>query len=393
MLKIFDRELFLSLLGFAFFSPWSIAGAQICIGLAFLFLVLKIAINPKSFSFHKEIVMFPILIYLFTQFLAAVLAPNPSQALRAFSEEWVWIIYFITVFSITQREQIQKIYRALLISSLVVALYAIFQHFWGKDLYRHKILTQFEPHSFASIGFFGHHLTYGGYVMLILLLFLGLSGKLNVLSKFKVLSPVTSLIFGLALLFSYARSAIIGGVAGVLFWGMIKGRKMFWYLTAAVILLLGIISILEPQMPKRIKYAFSPNHPSNSVRMGLWQTSWNMIKDKPILGIGPGNFSKVFDKYKVAREYDTIAHPHNDYLNMWVNSGIIGLLGYLFLWFSFLRRFIKHFSISLPIITVLVGFFAAGLFQCYYTDQEVAMLLFFILGLGMAEIKLRHRDV
>lgn len=393
MPKILDRTLFLSLLGFAFFSPWSIAGSQVCVGLAFLFLVLKIVADPKSFNYNKEIIIFPVLIYLLTQFLAAVLAPNPSQTIRAFLEEWVWIIYFITVFSITQREQIQKIYSVLLVSSFVIAVYAIFQHFSGMDLYRHKTLPQFEPHSFASFGFFSHHLTYGGYVMVILLLFLDLSGKLKLTPRFKLLAPIAALIFGLGLVFSYARSALLGGVAGVLFWGMIKGRKFLLYVTAAVVLLLGIISILEPQMPKRIKYALSPNHPSNSVRMGLWQTSWNMIKDKPILGIGPGNFSKVFDKYKFPGEYDTIAHPHNDYLNMWVNSGIIGLLGYLFLWFSFARRFIKHFTISLPVITALVGFLVAGFFQCYYTDQEVAMLLFFILGLGMAEIKLRQSDV
>ncbi|OGC78397.1 MAG: hypothetical protein A2145_01730 [candidate division Zixibacteria bacterium RBG_16_40_9] len=390
MKKVLDQTLFGSLLGFAFFSPWSIAGAQICVGVAFLFLILRISTDTRSFNFSREIIILPIVIYLLTQLLAALLAPNPSQTLSAFKEEWIWIIYFIAAFSITSKEQIGKIYAVLLVSSVLVALYAVYQHFWGMDLYRNKVLPQFEPHNFAAMGFFGQHLTYGGYVMLILLFFLGWSGTLKLNFKFNLFYKVGLLILGLALIFSYARSAILGGVVGVLFWGMIKGKKLFLYLLAAVILLLGLVSILEPQLPKRIEYAFSPSHPSNSVRMGLWQTSWNMVKDKPIFGIGPGNFTKVFDQYKVPQEYDTIAHPHNDYLNVWVNSGIVGLLAYLFLWFSFLRRFAKNFSISIPVITVLVGFLVAGLFQCYYTDQEVAMLLFFILGLGMAEIKLKQ---
>ncbi len=392
MQKILDQAQFASLLGIAFFSPWSIAGAQICVGLVFLFLILKFSTYPKSFNFSKEIVILPVVVYLCTQFLAAVLAPNSSQTLKAFTEEWIWIIYFITVFSIKNPEQIRKIYTALLATSVLVAMYAIFQHFWGMDLYRHKVLPQFEPHNFAAMGFFGQHLTYGGYVMLILLLGLGLSGKFKMSFKLNLFYKVGLLLLGLALIFSYARSAILGAVVGVLFWGMIKGKKLFLYLLVVVILLLGLVSFLEPQLSKRIGYAFSPSHPSNSVRMGLWQTSWNMIKDKPIFGIGPGNFSKVFDRYKVPQEYDTIAHPHNDYLNVWVNSGIVGLLAYLFLWFSFLRRLAKKFTISIPIITVLVGFLAAGLFQCYYTDQEIGMLLFFILGLGMAEIRLNEND-
>src|SRR5574341_769984 len=392
MKKVLDQALFGSFLGFAFFSPWSIAGAQICVGLAFLFLVLKISTNPKSFNFSKEIVIIPVLVYLCTQLLAAILAPNPSQTLKAFTEEWIWIIYFITVFSITSPEQIRKIYAVLLATSVLVAGYAVYQHFWGMDWYRNKVLPQFEPHSFASMGFFGQHLTYGGYVMLILLLGLGWSGKFKMSLKLNLFYKVGLLVLGLALIFSYARSAILGSVVGILFWGMIKGKKLFLYLLGVVVVLLGLVSILEPQLPKRIGYAFSPSHPSNSVRMGLWQTSWNMIKDKPIFGIGPGNFSKDFDIYKVPREYDTIAHPHNDYLNVWVNSGIIGLLAYLFLWFSFLRRLAKNFTISISVITVLVGFLVAGLFQCYYTDQEVAMLLFFILGLGVAEIKIKENN-
>ncbi len=391
MKKVLDQALFGSLLGFAFFSPWSIAGAQICVGIAFLFLILRFSTNPKSFSFCNEIIIFPIVIYLFTQFLAAILAPNSSQTLMAFKEEWIWIIYFITAISITRKEQMGKIYAVLLGSSVLVGLYAVYQHFWGMDLYRNKVLPQFEPHNFAAMGFFGQHLTYGGYVMLILLLFLGWSGGLKPNFKFNLFYKLSLLILGLALIFSYARSAILGGVVGVLFWGMIKGKKLFLYLATVVILLLGLVSILEPQLPKRIGYAFSPGHPSNSVRMGLWQTSWNMIKDKPIFGIGPGNFTKFFDRYKIPKEYDTIAHPHNDYLNVWVNSGLVGLLAYLLVWFSFLRRFAKNFSISIPFITVLVGFMVAGLFQCYYTDQEIGMLLFFILGLGMAEIKLKEQ--
>ncbi|MCB1877507.1 MAG: O-antigen ligase family protein [Chromatiales bacterium] len=56
------------------------------------------------------------------------------------------------------------------------------------------------------------------------------------------------------------------------------------------------------------------------------QVSWNIVKDYPLIGTGPGSFRSVFPLYKDrelgARFYD---HAHNDYLEVWVEQGIVGL--------------------------------------------------------------------
>jgi O-antigen ligase len=116
-----------------------------------------------------------------------------------------------------------------------------------------------------------------------------------------------------------------------------------------------------------------------------------MIKDKPIWGIGPGNFTLLFDRYKVNGIYDTTCHPHNDFLNVAANSGILGLLAYLSIWAVFLYSTLKSVykkgsegfgrAVQMGGIVTVVAFLFAGLLQCYYTDAEVNMLIMFILGL------------
>ncbi len=71
---------------------------------------------------------------------------------------------------------------------------------------------------------------------------------------------------------------------------------------------------------------------------------------------------------------------------------MLGLLAYLSIWVVFLRSGIKSvlkkkrssfgYVMQIGGIVAIVAFLFAGLFQCYYTDAEVNMLIMFILGLA-----------
>ncbi len=60
---------------------------------------------------------------------------------------------------------------------------------------------------------------------------------------------------------------------------------------------------------------------------------WLAFKESPILGVGPGNLRFVCDDLTVATNlYDCHPHPHNYYLQMLGESGVVGLVtGVLFL--------------------------------------------------------------
>jgi O-antigen ligase len=389
--KIAEKIAWIAICGFAFFSPWSIAGAQTAVGVGLFAWLAKIVLSGRVKWNHTPLDL-PILAYVLTQAISVAFSPYRAQSFRALGEEWLLLVFFLMVNNVQGEEKVKKLFGILVSVSTLVALYAIWQHYTGLDLYRGRTL---EPRGsvFLSLGLFDHHLTFGGYYMLVFLLswiFL-LGGRRWGWAR--VIDFVSPIIIGLALVFSYARSAWLGAVSGVLTLGLLRGRKFAVLLLVGLVLLCLLVYVIEPTSWDRIKEISISKDKPESTRIRLWLTSINMIKDKPIWGIGLGNFNRLFDRYKVEGFYDTTCHPHNDFLNVAVNSGILGLLAYLWIWVAFFRSTLRSVrrgekrtfvrAAQIAGMAAITGFLVASLFQCYYTDAEVNMLLMFILGSTM----------
>jgi O-antigen ligase len=85
------------------------------------------------------------------------------------------------------------------------------------------------------------------------------------------------------------------------------------------------------------KYFFSPTHDS------LIKTAWNMFLDKPILGHGPKLFRVKCNDPKYATGISPCnTHPHNFYIQLLAETGIIGFLFLAGLFFYFIYLSIKH---------------------------------------------------
>jgi putative inorganic carbon (HCO3(-)) transporter len=386
-----EKIAWFAICGFAFFSPWSIAGAQTAVIVGLLAWLVKMVLKGRADLVYTKLNL-PILAYVITQIIAAALSSYRAHSLRAVGEEWLVLIFFLIVNNVREEKQVKKLFGILISVSALVGLYAVWQHYTGMDLYRGKILET-RGDVFLSLGLFDHHLTFGGYYMLVFLLAAGLAFYAGGSKPIRVLRYASPVLPGLALVFSYARSAWLGALAGIFAFGLSRGVKLTLFLILGMVLLCLVICVLEPTIWDRIKEIdLSPDKPE-STRIRLWLTSINMIKDRPILGIGPGNFSRMFDRYKVDGVYDTTCHPHNDYLNVAANSGILGLLAYLYIWVTFLLSVFKSLwskdgqgfrsAGQAAGMAAISGFLIAGLLQCYYTDAEVNMLIMFILGSTM----------
>jgi hypothetical protein len=87
-----------------------------------------------------------------------------------------------------------------------------------------------------------------------------------------------------------------------------------------------------------------PTRASDSGRLAVWETSWAMFADNPLLGVGPDAFSVSLGGYKtesfVGAYGDSVrqAHAHNDFLQVLSSSGLIGFGAYLWLLVAAWRR-------------------------------------------------------
>ncbi len=67
-------------------------------------------------------------------------------------------------------------------------------------------------------------------------------------------------------------------------------------------------------------------------RLQLWHEAWRMFLDRPVFGVGPDNFRWAYGAYAGLAEWDSGIHANNLYIEWLADTGLPGLL--LFLWFS-----------------------------------------------------------
>jgi len=161
------------------------------------------------------------------------------------------------------------------------------------------------------------------------------------------------------LLTSFSRGgwlgALIGGLITAIVFAGRYGRTMV-IRTGITVLLISISSILllqsgilPPALSNRITSItdnlrlFDPRHveitPSNFAiveRMAHLHAAWRMLQERPLLGIGPGNFSIAYERPTYSGStptwikpwYHSRGHAHNYYLHIAAESGLIGFSAY-----------------------------------------------------------------
>lgn len=139
---------------------------------------------------------------------------------------------------------------------------------------------------------------------------------------------------------------------------------------------------------------------SGSGRVDLWTVGWRMVEDKPINGVGFGNFSDASARYvlepgDVARgQYviDDAKLAHNTYLEFWAETGIVGVATFLLivgfcLWTAL--RAAREFAIrgdnSFELLARATFVAMAGVLAgAFFASNQFQKDLWIVLALGPA---------
>ncbi|MEA3485288.1 MAG: O-antigen ligase family protein [Candidatus Aerophobetes bacterium] len=72
------------------------------------------------------------------------------------------------------------------------------------------------------------------------------------------------------------------------------------------------------------------SYSSNQERIYIWQSSWKMIKDHPIIGMGMGNYLSFYKWYMMPKsKVPDASFAHNIFLQIWAECGIIALISFV----------------------------------------------------------------
>lgn len=141
-----------------------------------------------------------------------------------------------------------------------------------------------------------------------------------------------------------------------------------------------------------------PDETSNKGRLEIWQYSVESVYRHPILGIGVGNFPFALEEKITAAKKG--ASAHNLYLDILVETGILGLGAFLWMVTIILRKFFvlsqnfqqpKWRVLTLGYFIALVWIFAYGFVDVVILNDKVLTFLVIIISLIYAREHLENK--
>lgn len=164
-----------------------------------------------------------------------------------------------------------------------------------------------------------------------------------------------------------------------------------------VLLLPLALVFLLPGLRSRAESIANPRHSDNVERLRMWKAGWQMVKDHPFLGIGPGNMERVSPSYQgdADRAGGAWGHLHNTFIHMAAERGLpaLGVFGWLLVLLArtFVRAgrgaFLSDEAVPMAAVTgllALAGFVVSGLTETNYNDAEILMTFYFAMGVFLS---------
>lgn len=372
-----DKVIFYLLICYALLSCISIGGTSIVLALAFIVAVIRFAKQPVKPDMDRGLAKAMIFFFL-TLVVSSIAAYDP-----AFSLNQVWKYFyrmaplFLVVFFIKDRQQMLIILLALSTSIFIADSYAIWQGMHGQG---------------RAAAFGANAMILAGYLVQMIPLLLVMAVQKDYLgTKNRILLATVFLFSLIALIYNGTRGAWVAVAVCLLLYGFMSIRKNKYILPSIMIFLLvvGIVIGETPALDKRLDSITDLNNRSNAERLMLWQSGWNMLKDYPVVGVGPGNFEKFYQEIYIlpTAKQPELSHAHNNFVHMAAETGILGLTGfvYLFGYISYisLRRYwlCPGNAWAVGCFFVTVGLLIQGLTEFNFGNSAVTRLYWFIVGL------------
>jgi O-antigen ligase len=337
-----------------------------------------------------------VLIYLLVILASAVLGVNPGRSLVRMGAFWHIALFWIVVNTVSSQTLARRLIFTLIAVGSVNALYGILQHVMGGlDLFSFggapRILR--DKDMVRASGVFDHYMTFSGQMLMLASLGCGLLlFWAKGLGSWAVVSAVVLFIGGV--ITSWTRNAWLGLIAAVLVMAGFKNRLALILSGVILIVVVSVLLISSSGLRERaVSIVAVKSDVSITDRFKTWRTALEMIQHRPLLGVGTGNFRSEMEHYRKPDGPRSHSHAHNTLLEVAAENGLIGLSAYVLIWFIFFREMIRGLKsvrapfsrgVSVGVIGAIVGFHVAGLFEYNLGDSEVAIMMWFLVGLGLA---------
>lgn len=192
---------------------------------------------------------------------------------------------------------------------------------------------------------------------------------------------------------STARSGYLAvPVAASFAFGTIYGFRRLPAIAAFAAVALLAFGLTSNTLQERIKraldeqanYQTSSEETSVGIRVIFYKNTLELIKEKPWFGYGTSSFKSVYGPLAASKSQDwrggATTDPHNQYLFVWLENGLVGLLLFLAYIYIGIRQGLNNKPYGAIAASFLVAIATSSLFNSHFKTFAEGYLLAFFLG-------------
>ncbi len=234
----------------------------------------------------------------------------------------------VTVSALRSAEELKRLAAGASGCVAVSSLYAVFQRASGLEVNKSYVdLRLNEGMPSRVMSFFDNPNAFAQVLMLLLPLTLALV----LCSKRRIsrLAALAALVLGAAALgMTYSRAAWIGIACAMVVLVFLWKPKL---LPGFLILCVLAAPLLPSSIWNRILTIFNPADTSTSSRLPLFKAGLEVVARRPVSGVGLGTaavqrYVKLLNLYRARSPF---VHTHSTYLQIWVEMGALGIVGFV----------------------------------------------------------------
>jgi O-antigen ligase len=383
----------------------------------------------RDFTFPKSPVLIPLLMFVGWAGVTMLWAPDLTFGLPEVIKWIEIVVIMLFAIDLAQRRGLKWIVAGVLFTVSTQAVIGIYE---ARIRGEGPLGFRLSEGIYRAYGTFEQPNPFAGFIGLILPITIAVaaystwqianrlsrrrSSAPSLLQQFSmlVLYGVTTALLALALYLSFSRGAWLAAVAAMGAMMAVAPRRLWMGLGLVMIAVIAVISLsnaglLPSSISDRLADAGSlldirdvrgvPINDANYAlieRQAHWQAAINMLTEHPWTGVGFSNYQPVYEQYRLLNWPMPLGHAHNIYLNVAAETGIPGLILYLFVWAAILvvtfktirRSYGLHRALAIGLMGTWVYLSTHNLVDNLYVNNTHLMIgaLF-----GLLVILYRHR--
>src|SRR5687767_13075021 len=362
---------------------WSLVGIvaamQLSIAAAQILLTIAVAAWLASHLVRSERLeapsfFWPLVVYAGLTLVSAGFSLDPEVSFTD-SKQLVLLMLVPLTYDFARGARANSVLSIVLTIGAASAFYGIVQY----------AVLNFDGLGRRPTGTLSHWMTYSGTLMLVICaatarMLYGTSGRLWAAFIMPALLVALSL--------TLTRGAWVGVAVGV---SLLLLSKDFRLLALVpIVIVIGVL--LAPQaIIERAGTIFDPKDLTSRDRIAMLQAGAAIVKDYPLMGVGPDQIEHVYPRYRVPDAVKpTNPHLHNVPMQIAAERGLPALAAWM--WFVVsvtvglyrLLRTSRNKSLAAAALGGVAAMLAAGLTEYNFGDSEFLMLLLVIITLPFA---------